>query len=48
MKEYAVKNKRTAYYNLSIKCLGDLKLKCTIDECAYININKRGGGRTVI
>lgn len=45
VKEYAVKNKRTAYYNLPIKCLGDLKLKYTIDECAYININKRGGGK---
>ena len=38
-----MKNKSTEYYNLPIKCLEDLKMKSTIDECAYININKRGG-----
>ena len=46
VKECAVKNKSTEYYNLPIKCLEDLKLKSTIDECAYININKRGGDST--
>ena len=45
VKEYAVKNKKTKYYNLLIKCLEDLNIECAIEECAYININKRGGGR---
>ena len=45
VKEYAVKNKKTKYYNLLIKCLEDLSIECAIEECAYININKRGGGR---
>lgn len=45
VKEYAVKNKRTKYYKLMIKCLEDLKIDCSIEDCAYININKRGGER---
>lgn len=45
VKEYAVKNKKTKYYNLLIKCLADLNIEYSIEECAYININKRGGGR---